>query len=57
MYAQFAQPAADGLDVAKVTELHSLQPCGDLLLFSGVSEAPEPSSKFICLLDRDHVCL
>jgi len=51
MYAQFTQPAADGLDVAKVTELQSLQPCGDLLLCSGVFEACEPSSKFIRLLD------
>ena len=38
MYPQFTQSGADGLNVAKVTELQSLQPYGDLLLCSGFSE-------------------
>ena len=54
MYAQFTQTTPDGLDVAKVTELQTLQPCGDFLLCPRVSEACEPSSKFIRLLDCDH---
>lgn len=54
MYAQFTQTTPDGLDVAKVTELQTLQPCGDFLFCPVVTKATEPSSKFICLLDRDH---
>lgn len=54
MYAQFTQTTPDGLDVAKVTELQTLQPCGDFLLCPRVSEACEPLSKFIRLLDCDH---
>ena len=53
VYAQFTQPAPDGLNVAKVSELLSLQPNGDFLLCPGVSEAREPSGKFFRLLDCD----
>lgn len=37
MYAQFTQPATDGLDVAKMAKLQSLQPRGDLLLCALIS--------------------
>lgn len=51
---QFAHAVPHWLDVAKVSEFQTLQPSGDLLLHTLVTQRAQPCREDTCLPDYEH---
>jgi hypothetical protein len=57
MDAQFTHPMTDWFDVAEMPELQTLQPSGNLLLCTLVTQAVQPSGQCVCLPDYEHALM